>query len=111
VTPAGDTNMGSGSAIGMEGEAVLGISVEPVEVVEQQLAGLQGQLTVRRKGGPTGTLTLARRIIGDAFNYLGSFSRDFGGEEVVPLRAFRDWWGKFEKKVEYDPGFLEREGI
>ncbi|KAI9883005.1 MAG: Golgi apyrase [Watsoniomyces obsoletus] len=30
-------------------------------------------------------------------------------EEVVPLRAFRDWWNKFEKKIELDPSFLTRD--
>ncbi len=30
-------------------------------------------------------------------------------EEVVPLRAFHDWWNKFQKKMELDPTFLNRE--
>ena len=33
-----------------------------------------------------------------------------GGEEVVPLKAFRDWWVKFERRIEVEgTGFLERE--
>ncbi|KAF8545199.1 hypothetical protein BDD12DRAFT_915045 [Trichophaea hybrida] len=76
------------------GDVTLGISVEPVEAVERGV----------------GTLQLAQRIIGNAFNYLSSFSQSAGGEEVVPLKAFQEWWKKFEKKVEYDPSFLEREG-
>ncbi|KAI7114770.1 hypothetical protein KC352_g34547, partial [Hortaea werneckii] len=47
---------------------------------------------------------MAQRIIGNAFNFLASF-----GSETVPLKAFQDWWTKFEKKVELDPSFLERE--
>ena len=29
--------------------------------------------------------------------------------DVVPLRSFQDWWLKFEKKLEFDPAFLERD--
>ena len=31
------------------------------------------------------------------------------GQTYVPLKAFEDWWGKFNHKVESDPGFLERD--
>lgn len=100
-----------------EGEVTLGISVEEVASVEAQLATLgtagspqtaEGALV--KAGKSVGSLLLAQRIIGNAFNYLGSFSMHVQGEEVVPLKAFREWWVKFEKKVEYDPTFLEREG-
>ena len=50
------------------------------------------------------TKVLAQRIIGDAFNFLASF-----GSNEIPLKAFQNWWMKFEKKVELDPSFLERE--
>jgi hypothetical protein len=51
------------------------------------------------------TKVLAQRIIGNAFNFLASF-----GSDVIPLKAFEEWWKKFERKVEMDPTFLEREG-
>ena len=63
------------------------------------------------------TVDLARRIIEDAFHYLASFSlmpedvgrgAALGKGEVVPLRAFRDWWTRFEARVRGDPGFLAR---
>jgi hypothetical protein len=103
---------------GDAGEVTLGISVEDAASVEAQLSTLpsaagaaptaSGALVKAQKG--VGTLQLARRIIGNAFNYLSSFSVvGQGGEEMVPLKAFREWWIKFEKKVEYDPTFLERE--
>jgi hypothetical protein len=47
---------------------------------------------------------LAQRIIGNAFNFLASF-----GSDTVPLKAFEEWWKKFERKIEADPSFLERE--
>ena len=31
------------------------------------------------------------------------------GEDVVPLKSFRDWWTKFERRIDMDPSFLERE--
>jgi len=54
--------------------------------------------------GPVDTKILAQRIIANAFNFLSSF-----GSDVIPLKAFQEWWKKFEKKVEQDPTFLERE--
>ncbi|KAK4954240.1 hypothetical protein LTR10_007670 [Elasticomyces elasticus] len=96
------------------GDIVVGISIEPAEQVEAQLATLKmGQqqssnamvVAGAGNGSPATTKVLAQRIIGNAFNFLASF-----GSDVVPLKAFQDWWVKFEKKVELDPSFLEREG-
>lgn len=55
------------------------------------------------------TKVLAQRIIKNAFNFLASFAGGEEGREMVPLKSFRDWWVKFEKRVELDPGFLERD--
>jgi len=54
-------------------------------------------------------VALAQRIIRNAFNFLASFSGTAGTVEVVPLKAFEDWWRKFESRIRSDPGFLERE--
>lgn len=108
-----DDTMANAAAAG--GDIVVGVSIEPVAQVEQQLAnlksGAQGQTPstamVRlnsASGGRMTTKVLAQRIIGNAFNFLASF-----GSDTVPLKAFQDWWTKFEKKVELDPSFLERE--
>lgn len=98
------------------GDIVIGVSIEPEAQVAAQLATLQsaGQpnqesssAMVRLGSSPAGKATtkvLAQRIIGNAFNFLASF-----GSDTVPLKAFQDWWTKFEKKVELDPSFLERE--
>ena len=105
-----------GNAPDVGGDIVVGVSIEPTAQVEAQLANLKsGQpqsqgpssAMVRLNSGTGGRLTtkvLAQRIIGNAFNFLASF-----GSDTVPLKAFRDWWTKFEKKVELDPSFLERE--
>lgn len=107
----------------------LGISVEPASIIQAQLATLQSQ-QIRSSGSsqspnspssalamviqrpPPPTKLLAQRIIKNAFNFLASFVGGADGQEVVPLKSFQDWWAKFERRVENDPGFLERdEGI
>ncbi|KAK4574826.1 hypothetical protein LTR86_001668 [Recurvomyces mirabilis] len=109
--PANDTAAASG-------EIVIGLSIEPAAQVEAQLLQLKGaagqQVTAQpssalvRLNSGTGsrvtTKVLAQRIIGNAFDFLASF-----GSDTVPLKAFRDWWVKFERKVDLDPSFLERQ--
>ena len=108
------------SLAGAPPDIVLGISIEPIAAVEQQLATLlparraeSGSALVRQQAssgvgsgqaGVVSTKVLAQRIIGNAFNFLTSF----GDGQTVPLKAFQDWWAKFEKKIELDPTFLER---
>lgn len=121
-------NLGKGGADGMNGvgdvdamtdeapvadgaqqEIVVGISIQEAQKVEEQLAQLKSSSTALVKGqpptaSPVTTKILAKRIIENAFNFLASF-----GSNTVPLKAFEDWWTKFERKIEMDPSFLERE--
>lgn len=97
---------------GAGGEVRLGISVEPVGVVEQLMLGLQEK---HPPGGESQALVkradpklLAKRIIQNAYNYLSSFAEKKGSEEWVPLRAFTEWWNKFESRIDREEGFLER---
>lgn len=95
---------------GAEEEAILGISIEEAAVVEAQLATLPNQGAPGAvEGGKT--LRMARRIIENAFNFLSSFAEPAPGGDVVRIKAFQDWWKKFEKKVEMDPSFLEKDGV
>ncbi|KAF7925716.1 uncharacterized protein EAE98_006941 [Botrytis deweyae] len=115
----------------MQGEITIGISLESAESVSAQMAQLSsshssagasssnpGTSLVLSRPQPTNTdtLVLAQRIIKNAFNFLASFSgniMDAGngkGVEVVPLKAFEEWWKKFEARVRNDPGFLEKDG-
>ena len=99
----------------------VGISVEPVATIQGQLAQLpsldsptSGAASTALVKRPPGTKVLAQRIIRNAFNFLASFAGSrgdggLGGQEMVPLKSFQDWWAKFERKIEVDPGFLERE--
>ncbi|KAK3353533.1 hypothetical protein B0T25DRAFT_214430 [Lasiosphaeria hispida] len=106
---------------------VLGISVEQAESVAARMGelgasasspGTLAALVPAGVGGYGGqsqssplALVLAQRIIKNAFNFLSSFSGTAGLNqvEVVPLKAFEEWWRKFESRVRTDPGFLERD--
>ena len=99
------------------GAVTVGISIEPAATVAMQLKALN---TVNTAGEmpstalavvkrPSSTTVLARRIIKNAFNFLASFAGGEGGNEVVPLKSFQEWWNKFERRIEVDPGFLERD--
>lgn len=104
------------------GQIVLGISIEDAGSVASRITELQaaksstaapGSLALvpaaqAQAQGPS-TLVLAQRIIKNAFNFLSSFSGQAGQVEVVPMKAFEDWWRKFESRVRSDPGFLERD--
>lgn len=107
---------------------VIGISIEPAELVETQLAALQAtssakpissstvvdvtnqSVTIPIKNQPN-TLLLAQRIIKDAFNFVSSYSSTGSVGEMVPLKIFEEWWKKFESKVKIDPSFLEKASI
>jgi hypothetical protein len=113
---------GAGAPATDERTLTLGISLEPVAQVEANLIALKAsrqnsgnsQALVRAGAAqplartPTNTKLLAQRIIANAFNFLASFANG-GGHDVVPLKSFEEWWKKFEKKIELDPSFLERE--
>ncbi|KAK1766781.1 hypothetical protein QBC33DRAFT_559510 [Phialemonium atrogriseum] len=94
---------------------VIGISLEPAESVAQRIAersaasSSAGAATSGAVVARPSTLVLAQRIIRNAFNFLAGFSGQAGQVEVVPLKAFEDWWRKFESRLRTDPGFLERE--
>ncbi|KAK1145987.1 hypothetical protein N8T08_003635 [Aspergillus melleus] len=114
---AGAAGTAGGAALGTTGMVTLGISIEPVQTVAPQLAALEAESSgtspstdlVRqtRQQKEVTTKVLAQRIIGNAFNFLASFASS--DQDVVPLKSFRDWWAKFERKIDMDPSFLERE--
>ena len=109
---ADHTNANANGDVGL----VIGVSIEPAASVaeriqeQQQANGKGGQGQGQGQGQPS-TQVLAQRIIQNAYNFLSSFSGQVGqgGVEVVPLKAFQEWWRKFEGRVRSDPTFLERE--
>lgn len=116
-----DAMLDEGSAAS-NGIATLGISIEPIQNIAPQLSALEAeraststalilQTPEQRQQKQISTKMLAQRIIGSAFNFLASFAESdpaHKGQEVVPLKSFRDWWTKFERRIDMDPTFLER---
>jgi len=111
-------------------EIILGISIESASSVAAQMTMLASRpplsvsnessnalVVANKQTQKPDTLALAQRIIKNAFNFLASFSGNvpipgssgMTGVEVVPLKAFEDWWKKFESRVRSDPGFLEKD--
>ncbi|RMD41351.1 hypothetical protein DV735_g3783, partial [Chaetothyriales sp. CBS 134920] len=86
--------------------------LEARKLQQGRTSGGQGQLVTSSGTSSSAQVTakvLAQRIIKHAFNFVSSFSGTLGqgGVEVVPLKAFEEWWRKFERKVDTDPSFLE----
>ncbi|KAI0546557.1 hypothetical protein F4679DRAFT_407987 [Xylaria curta] len=104
------SSSGGSNTTTAEGGVVIGIDIEDAASVAERIQQLQSQI-VPAGGGQSQTQVLAQRIIQNAFNFLSSFSGQVGesGIEVVPLKAFQEWWRKFENKIKNDPGFLERQ--
>ena len=111
-----DPSAANGTAVP---QVTVGISIEPAASVQAQLAALaQSQASTSNPHSSAevvvsrpqlSTKVLAQRIAKNAFNFLASFAKEVGGEEVVSLKAFREWWERFERRVERDEGFLMRE--
>lgn len=89
---------------------MIGVEVETEESIGQRLQELAASKSPGASSQPP-TVVLAQRIIQNAFNFLASFSGTAGpdGVEVVPLKAFENWWKKFESRVRADPSFLEKQ--
>jgi len=114
----GDNPAAEGVVIGIDIEDA-GTVTEKIQQVQAQSQQSQAQTTPKSTAlVPTGAgaglkgeqiVVLAQRIIQNAFNFLSSFSGQVEpGVEVVPLKAFQEWWRKFEAKIKMDPSFLER---
>lgn len=121
-----EVNMDASQGDNPQSMITVGISIEPVVQINAQLASLPSggalgfssaynNVTSPRQqpaavtASPQGQITtkiLAQRIIKNAFNFLASFE---GGDGMVPLKSFEAWWKKFERRVEMDAGFLERD--
>jgi protein Hikeshi len=136
ITPLnGEVNMDAPEGLGAQQaqaqtrELILGISIEPSASVAAQMASLSNHVSPTTNE-PSNTLALvsrrqlstvhlAQKIIKNAFNFLASFSGNVpipgadgnAGVEVVPLKAFEDWWKKFEGKLRTDPGFLDKDEV
>lgn len=93
----------------------IGISIEPINTVEQQLAQLKASrdsnsaLVTASAVKPTvqnsqQTAVLANKIIQNAYNYLSGFTVN---NNMVSMNHFNDWWNKFKSKMANNPSFLD----
>ena len=119
-----EVDMDTGTPEGIS-SLVLGISIEDATSVAERMAknaaSSQNNTTstamIKAGTSQNQSLVLAQKIIKNAFNFLASFSGNVpvpgapgaAGVEVVPLKAFEEWWRKFEGRVRNDPGWLERQ--
>lgn len=95
----------------------IGISLEPVEQAELQLAAAkQAQVAAKQRlilpakpvaaaapDRPDDIASLANKIVTNAYNYMSSFVSPQG---QVPIKAFDEWWNKFKAKLTANPSFL-----
>lgn len=93
-----------------QGDIQIGISIEPTPQAEVLLANEKAQVTKQLPPPlvpktPSETAALANKIVGHAYNYLGSFI-DASGK--VPMKAFDSWWDKFKTKLANNPSFLDQ---
>lgn len=113
IGPGKESAMFKVGNAGNSGGLVIGVSVEPENNVGQQLQELAAKKATGTNASSSQppTVVLAQRIIQNAFNFLTGFSGTAGpgGVEVVPLKAFEEWWRKFESKIKNDPSFLEKQ--
>ena len=116
IGPGKESAVFSVSGAGAQQGLIVGVSVEPANEVAPKLQELAANKSNSSGAGSSSqqqpsTVVLAQRIIQNAFNFLTSFSGTAGpgGVEVVPLKAFEEWWKKFEGRVRADPSFLERQ--
>lgn len=78
--------------------------------IQSQSEGLSSSSASASELGHEAKVALAQKIIRNAFHFLASYSGNLqNGVEVVPLKAFEEWWRRFEGRVRNDRGFLERE--
>ncbi|KAF8605453.1 DUF775-domain-containing protein [Ceratobasidium sp. AG-I] len=101
--------------------AILGIAVEPIQVVEAQISAnsantsqsTDNRLVKAAAGGLSDPAILAEKIVKHMFTYLSSFiadPRSMSPDTVVPLNIIRKWYDNFLIKVRSGGvGFLENQ--
>lgn len=91
--------------------ATLGISIEPVDVVQAQVAAARSSgPSAQQPPGNTNLadpVVLAERIVKHLFNHLSSFEMQVGPQTVVPLGVIQRWYEALVHKLKAGgAGFL-----
>ncbi|GMH57584.1 hypothetical protein TrVE_jg13438 [Triparma verrucosa] len=92
------TNFISDEALIRSQSVTLGISVEPLETINnmnQQFSGTEDRMYV------------AKKIAMDLYHFMSSFAPGGGGGSMtVPNGVFEKWMARFEEKFRRDPNFF-----
>jgi len=87
----------------------VGISIEPIAVVEQQMAAQRSTALVpANKSNPvTQASSVVPRLLENLYNYVMSFagpSSDVRGTSAsVPIKVFQDWYENVQRRLRLDP--------
>ena len=93
--------------------AVLGIAVEPLEVIQAQLTNLPSAVVRSSPSGLSDPTILAEKIVKHLFNFLSGFASGDGGispDTFIQMSAITRWYESFVSKIRAGGiGFLERQ--
>lgn len=90
----------------------MGISIEPINVVEQQISSLPQHTNASI---PDQTAQISANILKNLYNYVTSFassivpfdSQKIGiGNSYISTKIFQDWYDGFMRKVMMDPNIV-----
>jgi len=103
-----DVEMGSTDNIIVQ----LGISIEPVNIIQQQLSQKQQQPSSSSSVSTQDMAKFCIKMLDSLFNYALSFSKSstpFGSPslEAIPTEVFKKWHTNFEHKLQKDPNFWQ----
>jgi protein Hikeshi len=93
--------------------AVLGISIEPLPQIFEQVNALPSAMT-RPSPGPSDGAALAENIVKHLFNYISGFVSGSGNslspDSMVPMNLIARWYESFLSKIRAGGvGFLDRQ--
>jgi len=92
-------------------DATIGISVEPMQMVQAQIATLPTSSMVVGASTNAGVdpTYLAERIVTHLFNHLSSYGDTVGPNTMIPLGVIQRWYDSFLNKLRAGgAGFLTK---
>ncbi|KAH9474638.1 Protein OPI10-like protein [Psilocybe cubensis] len=91
--------------------AILGLSIEPISTIQQQLEQLPSALASTNASPAKDPTMLAERIVKHLFNYISGFvsGGPMSPDVAIPMSVIQRWYEMFISKVRAGGvGFLER---
>lgn len=87
--------------------AQIGISIEPLNVIESRVAGLSAAVVPSSSSSGVSFQDMqefATKMCSNLFNYLRSFATQSTGD-MIPGSALDKWYENFQRKIKNDPNF------